>query len=319
MSVGQDKRTGKWVVRWRAAGVHHAKSFTYKADADRFDRERRRARELGVAFMPERGSETLAEFVEIWWSEYVVPRLARATRNSYLAVWDRHIRPVLGGYSVREISPSVLDSYRVSLEAQGTGEATVAKSLAILSGVFRLAVLRGLIPQNPMREIRSPKVRRQRFVVPASPWSVEQIRGEMLARDRLRDAVLVSVLGYAGLRPGEALALRWEDVGAATLKIERAVALGEIKRTKTGRLRTVRMMRPLAEDLAHWRAECGGSSDDFVFANARGAVWSEYDWDNWRDRIFKRAARQAGRSNREAVRPPTFVRFAPNPRRAIAR
>ena len=39
---------------------------------------------------------------------------------------------------------------------RGVGAATVSKALAILSGVCRFAVLRGLIDANPVREVRKP-------------------------------------------------------------------------------------------------------------------------------------------------------------------
>lgn len=41
-SVGRDKRTGKYVVRWRSDGRHRSKSFTYQRDAERWDREQKR-------------------------------------------------------------------------------------------------------------------------------------------------------------------------------------------------------------------------------------------------------------------------------------
>ena len=49
MSVKQDPRTGKWVVRWRDGGRHRSRSFTLKRDADHFDREQKRARRARVA------------------------------------------------------------------------------------------------------------------------------------------------------------------------------------------------------------------------------------------------------------------------------
>ena len=49
-----------------------------------------------------------------------------------------------------------------------------------------------------------------------------------------QDRTLVSVLAYAGLRPGEALGLRWGDVGERTILVERSVALGEVKETRRG-------------------------------------------------------------------------------------
>jgi integrase len=109
----------------------------------------------------------------------------------------------------------------------------VAKALAILSGACRFAVLRGLIDANPVREVRKPKPRRERFVSALAPSGVERIRAELLAAGRVRDAVLVSTLAYAGLRPGEARALRWSDVRAGSLLVDRAVAGRLMKATKT--------------------------------------------------------------------------------------
>jgi Phage integrase, N-terminal SAM-like domain len=198
VSVGRDKRTGKYVVRWRSEGRHLSRSFTHQRDAERWDREQKRSKELGVAFDPLRGSETLAEVVEGWWKAHVVA-LQENTRDAYRIVWTRHIQPSLGGVTIRSLTPGRVDAFRQSLEEAEVGAATVAKALAILSGACRFAVLRGLIVANPVRDVRKPKARRQRFVAPLTPRGVERIRVELLTAGRLRDAVLVSTLAYAGL------------------------------------------------------------------------------------------------------------------------
>jgi len=294
MSVRFDRRTRKHVVRWRANGRHYSRSFTLKGDADRFDREQKRAKELGALFDPKRGRETLAEVIERWWASHV-SRLQANTRDGYRLTWTRHIRPQLGDVLMRDLTPGRIDAFREGLTTSGVGDATVAKSLAVLSGVCRFAVLRGLIDANPVREVPAPRPRRARFVAPATPATVELVRVTLLTRRRIRDAVLISMLSYAGLRPGEALALRWADVRRASLLVERAVAKGEIKATKNERLRAVRLLRPLAHDLLLWRASSEfGTDDDYVFPNSRGDVWGEYDWDNWRDRVFRPAVEAAG-------------------------
>jgi integrase len=43
----------------------------------------------------------------------------------------------------------------------------------------------------------------------------------MRAASTPRDATLISVLAYAGLRPGEALALQWRDIREQTILVER--------------------------------------------------------------------------------------------------
>jgi Phage integrase family len=110
----------------------------------------------------------------------------------------------------------------------------------------------------------------------------------------LGDATLVSVLAYAGLRPGEALALQWRDVQERTLVIERALALGDVKLTKTGQARAVRLLAPLGADLAEWRLACGRPGDsELVFPTRDGRPWTDSHWRNWRKRVFKPAAMKA--------------------------
>lgn len=110
-----------------------------------------------------------------------------------------------------------------------------------------------------------------------APLAVEQLR----ARLSVGHATLISTLAYAGLRPGEALALSWADVGKRALRITRSNYNGIEKRTKTGASRSVRLLTPVAYDLAAWRAVTtwpGG----LVFPRADESPWTRDDWSNWR-------------------------------------
>jgi integrase len=68
---------------------------------------------------------------------------------------------------------------------------------------------------------------------PRHPASIEALLAKLAHRDR----VLVALMAYAGVRPGEARTLRWGHVQEHTLVIGAA---------KTGRRRTVRLLDPLA-------------------------------------------------------------------------
>lgn len=68
------------------------------------------------------------------------------------------------------------------------------------------------------------------------PEKVEQIRAKLDAEGK----ALVSVLAYSGVRPGEALSLRWSDVETKTLRTEGGTDPdGSTKETKTGPPRSV--------------------------------------------------------------------------------
>jgi integrase len=104
------------------------------------------------------------------------------------------------------------------------------------------------------------------------------------------DAGLVSVLAYAGLRPEEALPLCWRDVGR-TIVVSRTWTHGELReRTKTGRVRAVEIVDTLATDLEVLRPRVA-APDDLVFPSPTGLI---IDLHNWRERVWKPAARAAG-------------------------
>ncbi|MGZ4217669.1 MAG: tyrosine-type recombinase/integrase [Solirubrobacteraceae bacterium] len=112
---------------------------------------------------------------------------------------------------------------------------------------------------------------------------------------RHRDATLISVLAYSGLRPQEALALRWADVRERTLLIERAISAGRVAATKTHKARTVRLLEPLAADLREFRMAAGRpAADQLIFPGHDGSHWTKTTWDNWRERTFARLLASVG-------------------------
>ncbi len=288
-----ERNDGKvvWRVRWRQAGRNRSKVLGRKRDAEAFDAELRRRKRTGEIAMLDVGKETLSAFGEDWWRLYADPNLAATTLKVYATMWDAHILPRLGHIPLRELTPSGITRFRLELEAAGVGRVSIAKTLTLLQGVLQRACEWDRMTSNPARAVRKPSVAPTRSVTPLAPITVETIRFWLLRRELVRDATLVSVLAYAGLRPGEAFALRWEHVRERTLLIEAAVSVGKVAQTKTRRRRTVRMLTPLAQDLAEWRLRVGRPPDGaLVFPASNGGPWSPDLYKNWRRRIFGPAA-----------------------------
>jgi integrase len=127
------------------------------------------------------------------------------------------------------------------------------------------------------------------------PSLIEVMRARLLAGGRLRDATLLVVLGYAGLRPQEALALEWRHVRERTLLVERALSDGQLKALKNRRQpRMVGLLAPLREDLTVWRETRLSTPTAPVFPAASGGFWRATDWRNWRKRIYKPTAEAVG-------------------------
>jgi integrase len=243
-------------------------------------------------------SQTLSEFAAEWWLLYAEPNLTPKTLESYGYLWAAYVEPELGGEMLDSLTPLRLERWKSGLLVRGIGTESVKRTLTMLQGVLQRAVEWQCLSSNPARLVRRPPSPRRRAVRPIPPVTVERIRAHLVHHGRPADAVLVSVLAYAGLRPGEALALTWSAVGARSLLVEQCVSMGQLKSTKTGRTRTIRLLRPLIEDLdQHRTAQRPSDEESLVFPHVRGGLWSDGDWRNWRRRAFKDASRAAGRAD----------------------
>jgi site-specific recombinase XerD len=121
------------------------------------------------------GRRTLADFIDEWWRLAAEPRLAKTTLGHYKDLRDRYVVPRLGRYELRRLTPQALQQFVSDLNTEGVGEATVLKTLALLSGVLTLAEEWGYIRTNPVRLVRKPRQSRKGAVRPLVPETVEAI------------------------------------------------------------------------------------------------------------------------------------------------
>jgi Phage integrase family len=97
---------------------------------------------------------------------------------------------------------------------------------------------------------------------------------------------LLALLAYAGLRPIEDRGCTWGDLRDRTL---------HVFATKTSRPRDVDLIAPRAQDLAEWRMACGRPQDDeLVIPRPSRGQWTREDLANWRRRVRRPAAIEAG-------------------------
>ncbi|MCZ4494273.1 MAG: site-specific integrase [Conexibacter sp.] len=277
------------MVRYREGDRNRSRSIGRKGDAERFDIEVSRRRELGVLGSLDGGRETLDDFVTQTWAPAHGVTLAPKTRKHYASLYDHHIAPTLGPLQLRAIRAETISRWQAHRLAAGAGPTAVRHALDLLGSILQRAVEAERIAANPVRLVRRARLPRRKETRPLAPAAVERMR----AAGSQRDATLFSVLAYAGLRPGEALALQWDDIRDNTLLIERALSLGEDADTKTTAHRTVRLLAPLKADLTEWRLACGRPPGNaLVFPNHRAAPWTEPAYQSWRRRSFD-AARTA--------------------------
>lgn len=154
--------------------------------------------------------------------------------------------------------------------ATSRSRATVARRLSALRTLFRFLVRTGRVPANPFRGLRAPRRGRRlpNYLSPA------QVRGLLEAPDTatplgLRDRALLELLYGSGLRLGEALALRAEDVRSG--REVRVVGKGNRERVV---LLTQAARSALDAYLEHGRPQLAKPGVEALFVNHRGGPLS---------------------------------------------
>jgi hypothetical protein len=105
----------------------------------------------------------------------------------------------------------------------------------------------------------------------ATAEQVEALRAHVLAAGSPRDAAVVSLMAYAGLRPGDVMDLRWSQVAERELRLDRRVPLWDVVAAELGALR--------------------GAS---AAADGERVVAGVEDWGRWRDERYLPAAAAIG-------------------------
>ena len=188
----------------------------------------------------------------------------------------------IGDITLAEINGERLAKFFDTMKRDGVSGNIRARTHGILKKAFEYAVYEGLIPRSPLQQIACP---------PASPlkkerdaWTaveVEKFVGSAAEQDRLFPAIYLILSN--GLRPGEALGLKWTDVRGNQLHIQRTVRYFRrklIEKPPKGRkTRTVGLSADVLERLKIHKLAMdeefstkGIDADDWIFPNRVGKV-----------------------------------------------
>ena len=178
-------------------------------------------------------------------------RKSYATQETYQGYLKKWILPRWKSYRLPDIKPVQVEQWLKSL---ALAPGSKAKIRNIMSALFSHALRWEWTNKNPISSVRQSAKRRNIPVV----LTIEQIQCFLShLKDPCRTAVLLDF--SSGLRVGELLGLKWEDVHFETLEVNitRSVVKQKITRYKTEASRKPIPLDPeLAEVLLTWRLKC---------------------------------------------------------------
>ncbi|HZU05719.1 MAG TPA: site-specific integrase [Chloroflexota bacterium] len=217
--------------------------------------QRRGQRQQGLPLPAER--QTVGQFLARWLEDVARPRVRPKTYHSYAQLVRLHLAPGLGRIPLAKLSPQDVQAFLNAKRASGLSPRTVQYLHAVLRCALGQAERWGLVPRNVARLVSPPQGSRPEI----RPLTVEEARRllEAVQGDRLE--ALYAVALAVGLRQGEALGLRWQDVdfarGTLTVRyqLQRVEGRLQLVEPKTARSRrTIALPPPVVEVLRRHRA-----------------------------------------------------------------
>jgi len=177
-------------------------------------------REGGLVF--EAGTLKLGDYLDRWLANSVKGTVRQRTWERYEQIVKVHITPALGRLKLKSLTPAHVRSlYREKLDA-GLAPRTVQYVHTTLHKALKDAVSDGLVPRNVTEGIKAPRPKKKEV----NALSADQARAFLSAAHGDRFEALYVVAVHCGLRKGELLGLRWDDVDleAGTLAVRRTLS-----------------------------------------------------------------------------------------------
>lgn len=196
-------------------------------------------REDGLVF--DAKNLTVGDYLDLWLRDSVQDTVRLTTYQGYERVVRLHIKPALGRIKLDNLTPvHVRSLYRERLEA-GLAPRMVQLVHTILHKALKQAVNDGLIPRNVTEAVKAPRPVNKEM----KPLSPDQARTLLEAARGERLEALYALAVTTGMRQGEILGLKWEDLDleAGTLQVRRTLSTAMGGGVRFGPPKTARSRR----------------------------------------------------------------------------
>jgi integrase len=278
--------------RWRAwyidkDGRERTKRFPTKQPAEAWIDKQVSDLTTGSWIAPERSAETFGAVAQEW----LATKAARKPKTvaGYESLLETVILSRWGDVPLSDIKHGELQQWVTELSQNGStrkngglSASRVRQAHQVINGVLKYAIRTERLGKNVAGDIELPKKQS------ASRRYLTHKQLQQLARETGRFEALTLVMGYCGLRFGEAIALRGKDIHDKTINIHRSVTFVRGKGYVEGDTKTHETRHVPVPSLV-WEKLVLPADDALVFpGKGRHLSNGEYRW------AFDRAATRIG-------------------------
>jgi len=188
-------------------------------------------------------STSFAQFVDKWFNTYVMTNNKPSEQLNKKTAIKNHLKPFFGKINIDKISALNIEEFKALKQAEGKCNKSINNYLGMLSKCLNCAQEWGIIKTPP--KIKPLKVPPQKF-----RFFTEEQYNRLLEEAQKINREFYEMILFTlrtGVRVGELMALRWEDIDFENKKvtIRRSIVNGIIGSPKNNKIRII----PLTNDI----------------------------------------------------------------------
>ncbi|MHB1152061.1 MAG: tyrosine-type recombinase/integrase [Eubacteriales bacterium] len=238
---------------------------TAKSEKDLTEKVRQRKNEIDSGNTLSSKNIIVKTWCEEWLKTYKEPYITKKGYGTYLYIVNNQINPEIGAMRLKDVKPVHLQ--RIITGRIGKSASHIMRVKTTLGGVFRQAKLNGYILTDPSENLTLPNTE-SKF----HRCITDDEKKILLKVCETHPHGLYALLMYhCGLRPQEAIALRWKDIDLKSilLHITKAIENGT-KNVKSTKSRSGLRDIPIPDELITRLTSARGADETLVLPNDSG-------------------------------------------------
>ena len=155
---------------------------------------------------------TVNELLDKWIENYVNINLRHKTQQCYIGIINNHLKPDIGIYQLRNLSPEILQNFANDLrDKKDLSHRHITNIMSTIGTALKYAIKMKLIKDNPAATVTLPRVEKeakQRIVI--EPENIKTILARFPEGNKWHLPLMIGF--HTGLRISEVFALTWDNI-----------------------------------------------------------------------------------------------------------
>lgn len=203
----REKRPGYWEARVALNGVRH--HFTGKTKTEARQKMMKAIADNENGLIIEPNKLTVEEWLRVWLNHYARIGISEGTYSDYEQIIRNHLLPDLGQIKLSKLTAAEVQKLINEKLKSGLSPRTTTLILSVLKQALKQAALEGYVLRNVAEFVKAPRqVKKEaRYLTPDETT----VLLEEAKNNEVLFYLIILILG-SGIRIGEAIALKWENL-----------------------------------------------------------------------------------------------------------